>query len=85
VSGNGRLIAASAPRAGRLVYIDAERFEIVGETLLMDSCGITGASAASFAMTSGMGIVQIDTPDHTHLETTTFPGRSFDNHLRIIG
>jgi hypothetical protein len=85
VSGNGRLIAASAPRAGRLVYIDAERFEIVGETLLMDSCGITGASAASFAMTSGMGIVQIDAPDHTHLETTTFPGRSFDNHLRIIG
>jgi hypothetical protein len=35
-------------------------------------------------MTSGMGIVQVDAPDHTHLSTMTFPGRSFDNHLRII-
>ncbi|MFN3625520.1 MAG: DUF1513 domain-containing protein [Hyphomicrobium sp.] len=84
VSGNGRLLAASAPRAGRIVYVDTERFAVVGETLLMDSCGITGASEASFAMTSGMGVVQVDAPDHTHLATTTFPGRSFDNHLRII-
>lgn len=84
VSGNGRLIAASAPRAGRIVYVDAERFEIVGETLIEDSCGVTGADAACFAMTSGMGVVQIDAPDHTHLSTTNFPGRSFDNHLRII-
>lgn len=84
VSGDGRLIAASAPRAGRLVYVDSERFEIVGETQLLDSCGITGASDASFVMTSGMGIVQLDAPDHTHLEAATFPGRSFDNHLRML-
>lgn len=83
-SGDGRLIAASAPRAGRLVYVDSERFEVVGETQLLDSCGITGASDESFVMTSGMGIVQRDTPDHSHLETATFPGRSFDNHLRMI-
>lgn len=84
ISGNGRLLAASAPRAGRIVYVDTERAIVVGETLLMDSCGITGASADSFAMTSGMGVVQVDAPDHTHLAATTFPGRSFDNHLRII-
>ncbi len=85
ISGDGRLLAASAPRAGRIVYVDTERFAVSGETLLMDSCGITGASDKSFAMTSGMGVVQVDAPDHTHLATTTFPGRAFDNHLRIIG
>ena len=31
-----------------------------------------------------MGVLQTDQPDHTHLTTATFPGRSFDNHLRII-
>jgi hypothetical protein len=85
ISGDGRLLAASAPRAGRIVYVDTERFTVVGETSLLDSCGVTGASDKSFAMTSGMGVVQIDAPDHTHLSTATFPGRSFDNHLRIIG
>src|SRR5262249_50812846 len=85
VSGNGRLIAASAPRSGRIVYVDAERFEIVGETLIEDSCGVTAADAASFVMTSGRGVVQVDAPAHTHLSATTFPGRSFDNHLRLIG
>ena len=50
----------------------------------MDSCGVTGASQSGFAMSSGMGVLQTDQPDHTHLTTATFPGRSFDNHLRII-
>ncbi len=84
ISGDGRLIAASAPRAGRIVYVDTERRAIVGETLLMDSCAIIAASENRFAMTSGMGIVQVDAPDHTHLATMTFPGRSFDNHVRMI-
>jgi hypothetical protein len=84
LSGDGRLLAASAPRAGRIVYVDTERFAIVGETHLIDSCGVTGAAQLGFAMSSGMGVLQFDQPDHTHLTTTTFPGRSFDNHLRII-
>ena len=85
VSPDGRLVAASAPRAGRIVYVDTEKFAIAGETLLVDSCGITGAPKSGFVMTSGLGVVQTDQPDHTHLSTATFPGRSFDNHLRIFG
>lgn len=85
VSGDGRIIAASAPRAGRIIYIDTERAAIIGETLLMDGCGVTGASRSGFAMSSGMGVLQTDQPDHTHLVTTTFPGRAFDNHLHLIG
>jgi hypothetical protein len=50
----------------------------------MDSCGVTGASPSGFAMSSGMGVLLTDQPDHTHLTTATFPGRAFDNHLRTI-
>ena len=84
MSGDGRMLAASAPRAGRIVYVDTERLAVVGETHLMDSCGVTGASPSGFAMSSGMGVLLTDQPDHTHLTTATFPGRSFDNHLRTI-
>jgi hypothetical protein len=31
-----------------------------------------------------MGVVQSEQPDHTHLTMASFPGRSFDNHLRMI-
>jgi uncharacterized protein len=84
IDGGGRILAASAPRAGRIVYVDTERGEIIGETQLLDSCGLTGITNSAFALSSGMGVVQTEQPDHTHLTTATFPGRSFDNHLRMI-
>ena len=85
ISGDRRVLAASAPRAGRIVYVDTERAAIIGETQLIDSCGVTGRRQSGFAMSSGMGVVETETPDHTHLTTASFPGRSFDNHLRLIG
>jgi hypothetical protein len=81
---SGRVLAASAPRAGRIVYVDTETGKLIGETQLMDSCGLTGISKSQFAMSSGMGVVQSEAPDHTHLTTASFPGRAFDNHLRLI-
>lgn len=80
----GRVLAASAPRAGRIIYVDTESGAIVGETQLMDSCGITGLSKSTFVMSSGMGVLQSEAPDHTHLTMASFPGRAFDNHLRLI-
>jgi len=85
IDGAGRVLAASAPRAGRIVYVDTERAAIIGETQLMDSCGLTGISKSAFALSSGMGVVQSEEPDHSHLTTASFPGRAFDNHLRMIG
>lgn len=82
--GDGRVLAASAPRAGRIIYVDTETGAIVGETQIMDSCGITGISKAGFAMSSGMGVLQTEQPDHSHLTVASFPGRAFDNHLRLI-
>jgi len=84
VSGDGRVLAASAPRAGRILYIDAERAIVIGETQLADGCGLAGVSKSEFALSSGMGVVQTETPDHTHLMTASFPGRAFDNHLLSI-
>jgi uncharacterized protein len=85
ISGDRRVLAASAPRAGRIVYVDTERAAIIGETQLIDGCGLTGVAQSEFALSSGLGVVESETPDHTHLKTASFPGRSFDNHLRLIG
>jgi uncharacterized protein len=84
ISGDRRVLAASAPRAGRIVYVDTEKAAIIGETQLIDGCGLTGISQAEFAQSSGLGVVQTEAPDHTHLRTASFPGRSFDNHLRLV-
>ena len=84
IDGDGRVLAASAPRAGRIIYVDTERGAIVGETQLMDGCGLTGISREEFALSSGMGVLRTERPDHTHLTTASFPGRAFDNHLRLI-
>jgi hypothetical protein len=84
ISGDRRVLAASAPRAGRIVYVDTERGVVIGETQLIDGCGLTGVAQSEFALSSGLGVVQTEAPDHTHLKTASFPGRSFDNHLRLI-
>jgi uncharacterized protein len=84
IDGDRRILAASAPRAGRILYVDTERGSVVAETQLIDGCGVTGIAAAEFALSSGLGVVQSERPDHTHLTTASFPGRAFDNHLRLI-
>jgi uncharacterized protein len=84
IDGDGRILAASAPRAGRIIYVDTESGAVVGETQIMDSCGITGISESGFAMSSGMGVLQSEEPDHSHLTVASFPGRAFDNHLRLV-
>jgi hypothetical protein len=85
ISGDKRVLAASAPRAGRVVYVDTESAAVIGETPLTDGCGLTGIAQSEFALSSGLGVVQTEAPDHTHLRTASFPGRSFDNHLRLVG
>jgi hypothetical protein len=84
IDGAGRVLAASAPRAGRIIYVDTESGALIGETQLMDGCGLTGISQSAFALSSGMGVLQTEEPDHTHLTVASFPGRSFDNHLRLV-
>lgn len=84
ISGDKRVLVASAPRAGRIIYVDTERAAIIGETQLTDGCGLTSVSQSEFALSSGLGVLETETPDHGHLKTASFPGRSFDNHLRLL-
>ncbi|MCC7252122.1 DUF1513 domain-containing protein [Hyphomicrobium sp.] len=83
VSADGRLLAASAPLAGRVIYADTESGKIVRETAIKDSSGITlGAGASEFAMSTGQGVVRVE--DKAGARTATFSGAEFDNHLRRV-
>lgn len=89
-SGDGRIIAASAPKAGKILYIAAESGAVVGESVLADGCGIAGESGAGFAVTSGLGVFRHEAcgadpnAGPRLLDERTLAGIAFDNHLRGI-
>ena len=84
LSADGRLIAASAPLAGRVIYADADNGRIVHEIAIKDSSGITPASGrGAFAMSTGQGVVRLE-DDASPGRVLTFAGREFDNHLRRV-
>lgn len=84
MSADGRTLAASAPRAGRVVYIDTETGALRSETTLADGCGIAAIGADVFALSSGLGTLQVETPGEAPLRVATVAGTEFDNHLRLI-
>jgi len=84
VSGDGRLLAASAPLAGQVVYVDTETGKIAREIRIKDSSGITvGGGAATFAMSTGQGAVRVEDRDGA-AKLVDFSGMEFDNHLRRV-
>lgn len=94
-SGNGRIIAASAPKAGKVLYIAAESGDVIGESTLPDGCGITGDGEEQFAVTSGLGNFRHELPcigsvvsgeigSPRVFDEHTLAGIAFDNHLRRI-
>jgi hypothetical protein len=84
VSADGRLLAASAPLAGQVVYFDTETGKIAREVRIKDSSGITmGTGPSEFAMSTGQGIVRVEDEDGRRKELN-FSGTEFDNHLRRV-
>lgn len=83
-SSDGRIIAASAPRAGRIVYFDAATARIIGEKRLTDACGIAPAGDTGIACTTGEGVFEVSSPGDADAPTHRIEGLSFDNHLRRI-
>ncbi|MBN8910530.1 MAG: DUF1513 domain-containing protein [Rhizobiales bacterium] len=84
ISGDGRLLAASAPLAGQVVYVDTETGKIAREIRIKDSSGITvGGGAATFAMSTGQGAVRVEDRDGA-AKLVDFSGMEFDNHLRRV-
>lgn len=84
MSGDGRFLAASAPRAGRIVYVDTQSGSIRAETTLADGCGLAALESDVFALSSGRGVVQVEEPGGKPLSSITVEGTEFDNHLRRI-
>lgn len=84
VSAGGRLIAASAPRAGRIVYVDTSTRNVVHEVALADGCGVAAHGAAAFAISSGHGDVRFEAAGDAAPREQRFPGTEFDNHLRRL-
>lgn len=82
---DGQVIAASAPRAGRVIYIDALKGTVCGESELPDGCGIAGADGHTFATSSGLGVFRYDRAGTATFAEQHLAGIAFDNHLRRMG
>jgi hypothetical protein len=84
ISGDGHVLAAAAPRAGRTLFIDTANGGIVAETALPDGCGIAGVSAHAFALSSGHGDLIREEPGRDPAMSVKLTGTEFDNHLRLV-
>lgn len=84
ISRDGRVLAASAPRAGRILYVDTASARMCGETILKDGCGVAGYEHDVFAVSSGLGALEFDRANGERIEGQTVEGTAFDNHLRLL-
>ncbi|MCH9806670.1 MAG: DUF1513 domain-containing protein [Alphaproteobacteria bacterium] len=82
---DGSVIAATAPRAGRTVFIDATAGSILSQKAERDACGVSPVGEAGFVTTSGFGAFAIhdisDGDGDGDGAKRTIPGIAFDNHL----
>lgn len=84
VSGDGQVLAAAAPRAGRTIFIETGSGAIVAETALADGCGIASIAAHAFALSSGHGDLVREEPGQAPALSVKLAGTEFDNHLRLM-
>lgn len=82
---DGAIVAASAPKASRVIYIDCKSGRVVGADHLRDACGLAAHGDDAFALTSGFGILRWETPAARILSEVELSGVAFDNHLRRVG
>lgn len=84
ISGDGRILAASAPKAGRIVYVDTLTSHIVASTQFRDACGIAAVSDEVFAETSGFGVFRHANLGDVLADKHQLQDVAFDNHLRRL-
>lgn len=85
VSRDGTIIAASAPKAGAVLYIDAATRSVRGRTEMKDVCGIAGEAGDTFMLTSGFGMVREEHAARSVISESRIADLAFDNHLRRWG
>ncbi|MCV6546499.1 MAG: DUF1513 domain-containing protein [Cohaesibacter sp.] len=81
-NGEGLLVATSCPRAGKVLYWEAERGTFVGETVLPDGCGLA-AWGKGLVMSNGLGeFGRVTLPGEAAFEVShRQSGLAFDNHM----
>jgi hypothetical protein len=84
VSNDGRFIAASAPKAGHVLYVDSETGQVVGKSDLKDVCGLSSEGEHDFAASSGFGVIRYETAGARVISEHELQDIAFDNHLRRI-
>ncbi len=85
VSNDGRVIAASAPKAGHVLYVDTATATVIGQSDLKDVCGIAPEGEENFAASSGFGIIRHETARARTISERELQNIAFDNHLRRFG
>ncbi len=84
LSGDGRWLAASAPRAGKIVYFDINSPGTWRQTQIKDASGIAALKDTGFVVSSGDGLL-CHAGAETGLEKThAVNGIAFDNHVRVF-
>ncbi|RUO99767.1 DUF1513 domain-containing protein [Hyphomicrobium sp.] len=83
-SNDGRFIAASAPKAGHVVYVDTQTSKVVGISDLKDVCGLAPEGETDFAASSGFGIIRYETARASVISEQALQDIAFDNHLRRV-
>jgi len=84
LSADGRWLAASAPRAGQIIFIDTVSGAIQRRSDFRDGCGVAPMPGGSFAVSSGLGVVHLETPDGDRIGSASLPKVAFDNHMRTV-
>jgi uncharacterized protein len=85
VNTDGRIIAASAPKAGHVLYVDTATATVIGQSDLKDVCGLAPEGHEDFAASSGFGVLRYETGRATTISERELADISFDNHLRRVG
>ncbi len=80
----GGLVAASAPKAGIVVFIDPATARVLGSKVMRDVCGVAPAGPAEMALSSGDGVLSVGAPPSSDTKVAVVQGLAFDNHLRLI-
>jgi hypothetical protein len=85
VSNDGRFIAASAPKAGHVLYVDTATATVIGRSDIKDVCGLAPEGMQDFAASSGLGVIRYETARARTISERELQDVAFDNHLRRVG
>lgn len=79
------VVAASCPRAGRMLYFSAADGRFLGSQVRADVCGVAPLDDAGFLLSDGEGgLLQSDAPSSAPLLLASRAGISWDNHMIAI-